>query len=467
MQSFLAIDIGASSGRHIVGWLENGRLQTQEVYRFPNQMEQKDGHLCWNLESLWNHILEGMRSCKKQGIIPDFVGVDTWGTDFVLLDKDDKLVGNTVAYRDARTQGMDKKLSVTISEQDLYQCTGIQKLVFNTIYQLMAVKEQTPELLEKSAHFLMIPDYLHYKLSGVMKNEYTNATTSQLVKAGETEWDLGLIRQLGLQENIFGDITMPGTLLGELLPEVQEKVGFNCEVVLPATHDTGSAVLAVPAKGNDFMYISSGTWSLLGTESIQVCNTPAAREANFTNEGGYEKRFRFLKNIMGSWMIQSVRNEFGKKQTFDELCGLAEQAKNFPSLLDVNDPSFLAPKSMSQAVKDYCQKSGQPVPNTLGEVMSCIYRSLAKSYAETVGQMESVTGHKFKSLHIVGGGSKDWYLNQLTAKAVEIPVFAGPVEATAIGNLMAQMLYAGEFRSVDEARACVRSSYQIEEIKKE
>jgi rhamnulokinase len=466
MQSFLAIDIGASSGRHIVGRLESGKLQTQEIYRFPNRMAQNEGHLCWDLDFLWNHILEGMRRCKEQGIVPDSVGVDTWGTDFILLGKDGKPVGSAVAYRDARTQGMDARVSEKISEQDLYARTGIQKLAFNTIYQLMAIQQQMPEQLTKSAHFLMIPDYFHYRLSGMMQNEYTNATTTQLVKAGETCWDRELLGALGLPDRIFGDIKMPGTLLGELLPEVREKVGFNCKVVLPATHDTGSAVLAVPARGDDFMYISSGTWSLLGTESFRVCNTAAAREANFTNEGGYEKRFRFLKNIMGSWMIQSVRNEYGKKQTFDELCGLAEQAKGFPSLLDVNDPSFLAPRSMSQAIKEYCGNTGQPVPNTLGEVMSCIYRSLAKSYADTVRQIESVTGRKFASLHIVGGGSKDWYLNQLTAKAADVPVYAGPAEATAIGNLMAQMLRAGVFRSVDEARACVRASCQVEKIKK-
>lgn len=466
MQTFLAIDIGASSGRHILGWIENSKLMTKEVYRFPNGMVQKDGHLCWDLDALWRHIVEGMARCKKQGRIPDYVGVDTWATDFVLLDQNNQPAGDAVAYRDARTQGMDGKLSEKISEQELYQLTGIQKLPFNTIYQLAAIQEQAPDLLSKSTRFLMIPDYFHYRLSGVMQNEYTNATTTQLIKAGETCWNRDLIETLGLPQTIFGEIQMPGTLLGELLPEVQAEVGFNCKVVLPATHDTGSAVLAVPAKGSDFLYISSGTWSLLGAESSQVCATPAAQKANFTNEGGYEKRFRFLKNIMGSWMIQSVRNELGKRQTFDELCDLAEQAKDFPSLLDVNNPVFLAPQSMSQAIKDDCRRSGQPVPNTLGEVMSCIYRSLAKSYADTVHEIQSVTGRSFSALHIVGGGGKDWYLNQLTAKALKIPVYVGPTEATAIGNLMAQMLCTGIFRSVEEARSCVRNSFKIERIEK-
>ncbi|MCI1982604.1 MAG: rhamnulokinase [Oscillospiraceae bacterium] len=467
MQIYLAIDIGASSGRHILGCVENGRIRTKEIYRFPNKAVLKNGHLCWDLESLWDHILEGMHQCKEYGLIPGSVGVDTWGTDFVLLDSENKVLGDAVAYRDARTAGMDAVVEEQMDPETLYKRTGIQKQIFNTIYQLTALKQQSPELLAHAARFLMIPDYFHFRMTGVQTNEYTNASTTQLVKAGETAWDRGLIRQLGFPDAVFGDVSMPGTLLGGLTPEVCERVGFNCRVVLPATHDTGSAVLAVPAAGEkNFLYISSGTWSLLGTENPDVCTTPAARAANFTNEGGYEKRYRFLKNIMGSWMIQSVRNENGKKQTFDELCGLAEKAKNFPSLLDVNDPSFLAPESMAGAIREYCRRSGQAVPQTLGEVMSCIYRSLARSYAETVRQMEEVTGRRFSGLYIVGGGSKDWYLNRLTAQAVGLPVFAGPAEATAVGNLLAQMLYEKEFSNVAEARACVRRSFEIRKVEK-
>lgn len=465
MQTFLAVDIGASSGRHIAGRLENGLLRTREIYRFPNHTVRRDGHLCWDLEALWEHVVEGMRRCKEEGFTPDCVGVDTWGVDFVLLGRDGKPIGRTAAYRDARTQGMDARVAQIIGEKDLYGRTGIQKQIFNTIYQLAAVREQTPEVLAESTRFLMIPDYLHYRMTGIARNEYTNATTTQLVKAGETGWDHELIALLGLPDGIFGTISMPGTALGSLLPEVRERVGYDCTVVLPATHDTGSAVLAVPAEGNDFLYISSGTWSLLGTESRRVCASHAAREANLTNEGGYEMRYRVLKNIMGSWMIQSVRNEAGRKQTFDELCEAAQQAGNFSSLVDVNDPSFLAPESMTAAVRHYCGTHGCPVPETTGELMRCIYRSLAKSYADAVEQLRTVTGRGFDRIHIVGGGSKDWYLNGLTARATGLPVFAGPVEATAIGNLTAQMLHAGLFGSVEEARACIRSSFPITEVK--
>lgn len=467
LKRFLAIDIGASSGRHIVGWLENGKLQTREVYRFPNRAERKNGRLRWDADALWGHVLEGMRRCKKEDLAPDSVGVDTWGVDFVLLDGEGHMLGDAVAYRDSRTQGMDAKVCEAIPESELFRRTGIQKQIFNTIYQLAAVREQSPGLLEQSERFLMMPDYFHYRLSGVACNEYTNATTTQLVKAGETDWDRELISMLGLPERIFGGVKMPGTVLGPLLPEVERQVGFSCSVVLPATHDTGSAVLAVPAEEESFLYLSSGTWSLLGTEAAGVCVTPAAREANFTNEGGYGKRFRFLKNIMGSWMIQSVRNEHGKAQTFDELCALAGQAKDFPSVLDVNDPSFLAPENMTRAIRDYCRRTGQHVPETLGEVMSCIYRSLAKSYAQAVRQTEDVTGRRFTGLHIVGGGAKDWYLNRLTAQETGLPVSAGPYEATAVGNLLAQMLSAGLFRSAEEARRCVRASFDLQTIHRE
>lgn len=464
MKIFLAIDIGASSGRHIAGWLENGKLRIKEIYRFPNSMVKRSGHLCWDIEALWKHILEGMRLCKKENMVPVSVGIDTWGVDFVLTDKDGHILGDAVAYRDGRTEGVESKVSSVIGEKNLYERTGIQKLPFNTIYQLMALKTQEPDQLENASRFLMIPDYFNYRLSGVALNEYTNATTTQLVTAGKTCWDKRLIEQLGLPSGIFGSIAMPGAELGPLLPEVKEKVGFDCHVVLPATHDTGSAVLSVPASGNNFLYISSGTWSLLGTESFEPCCTQSAQNANFTNEGGYGKRYRFLKNIMGSWMMQCVRNENGRKQSFDELACLAKQAEEFPSLLDVNDEVFLAPESMTKAVAGYCNHTGQPVPQTLGETMSCIYRSLAKSYADTIMQIHNITGRTFDCLHIVGGGGKDRYLNELTARMSGLPVYAGPFEATSTGNLLGQMLHEGLFNSVEEARACVRNSFPIIKI---
>ena len=464
MRIFLSVDIGASSGRHVAGWLENGKLNTREIYRFPNGMVRRGNRLCWDLEALWKHVLAGMKKCREAGLVPESVGVDTWGVDFVLLGSNGLPLGDAVAYRDARTAGMDAKVGALVGDEELYAETGIQKQPFNTIYQLAAMLEQEPDLLNRAARFLMIPDYFHARMTGIVRNEYTNATTTQLIRAGTADWDRELMNRLGIPANLFGKIAMPGTELGGLLPEVQAAAGFDCRVVLPATHDTGSAVLAVPARGGDFLYISSGTWSLLGTESRGACLTPEARAANFTNEGGYEKRFRFLKNIMGSWMIQSVRKENGNAQSFDELCALAEQARSFPSLLDVNDPAFLAPESMTRAVAAYCERTGQSVPRTLGETMSCIYRSLAKSYADSIAELRQITGRKFGALHIVGGGSKDHYLNGLTACASGLPVYAGPAEATAIGNLLAQMLHAGLFPSVEEARACVLRSFPIAKI---
>lgn len=464
MQHFLSIDIGASSGRHILGRIEDGCLRTREIYRFPNGAVRKGDALCWPIDALAQHVEDGLRACGEMGIVPESVGIDTWAVDFVLLDRDKKLIGDAVAYRDSRTAGMDREVEKVIPLPELYARTGIQKQVFNTIYQLMALKKQHPDCLARAAYFLMIPDYLNFLLTGEIKNEYTNATTTQLVKAGTAVWDMELIERLGLPTHIFQEILMPGTQLGTLTPEMQEKVGFNCKVVVPATHDTGSAVLAVPAQGGDFLYISSGTWSLLGTEQEQAVCTPEAQAANLTNEGGYAQRYRLLKNIMGSWMIQSVRNETGKIHSFDELCEMAESEKDFPSVLDVNDAIFLAPGNMQDAVREYCRRTKQRVPETLSQCMSCIYRSLAIGYAEAARQICEVTGRKFQQMYIVGGGSKDWYLNQLAARQLGIPVCAGPVEATAIGNLLAQMLHAGVFHDLWEARACVRGSFQIQSV---
>jgi rhamnulokinase len=329
---YLAVDIGASSGRHILGTVREGKLVLQEIYRFDNGMKRKDGHLCWDVESLFSEIKEGMKQCRKLGKIPAAMGIDTWAVDFVLLDGENRMLGNAVGYRDGRTKGMDEKLYEIISLKDLYGRTGIQKQIFNTIYQLMAVREETPEYLEKGKSFLMIPDYFHYLLTGVKKQEYTNATTTQLVNGENGTWDYELIRKLGLPEGLFGELSMPGTPVGPLTKAVEEEVGFSCQVVLPATHDTGSAVMAVPLvpdgedSMSDLLYISSGTWSLMGTELPKADCSMNSMEANFTNEGGYDHRFRYLKNIMGLWMIQSVKKELeetGEVYSFAELCRMA------------------------------------------------------------------------------------------------------------------------------------------------
>lgn len=457
---YLAIDIGASSGRHMLASMKDGRMQLEEVYRFPNGMDNKNGTLCWDVERLFTEIKNGLKKCKEIGKIPVSMGIDTWGVDYVLLDKDNKILGDTVGYRDSRTEGMDEKVYETISQNDLYARTGIQKQIFNTVYQLMAVKESHPEYLEQAESILMIPDYFHFLLTGVKKNEYTNATTGQLISPKTNDWDYELIDMLGYNSRMFQPVSMPGTVVGEFTKEVQDEVGFNCTVVLPATHDTGSAVLAVPTNDDDAVYISSGTWSLMGIERKEADCSMESMKANFTNEGGYDHRFRYLKNIMGLWMIQSVKKEFTEDLSFAQICEMASK-ETIPSIVDCNDDCFLAPKSMIKAVRDFCSRTGQQVPETVGEISSVIYNSLAKCYGDTVQEIEEITGKKYSTIYVVGGGSNAGYLNELTAKYTGKKVSAGPSEATAIGNVIVQMLHDGIFKDLPEARTCVRESFDI------
>lgn len=457
---YLAIDIGASSGRHMLASMKDGKMQLEEVYRFPNGMDDKNGTLCWNVERLFTEIKNGLKKCKEIGKLPVSMAIDTWGVDYVLLDKDDRILGDTVGYRDSRTEGMDEKVYEVIPQDELYARTGIQKQIFNTVYQLMAVKESHPEYLEQAESILMIPDYFHFLLTGVKKNEYTNATTGQLVSPKTNDWDYEMIDMLGYNSKMFRPVSMPGTVVGEFTEEVQKEVGFNCTVVLPATHDTGSAVLAVPTNDDDAVYISSGTWSLMGIERKEADCSMESMKANFTNEGGYDHRFRYLKNIMGLWMIQSVKKEFAEDLSFAQICEMASK-ETITSIVDCNDDCFLAPKSMIKAVQDFCRRTGQQVPETVGEISSVIYNSLAKCYGDTVKEIEEITGKKYSTIYVVGGGSNAGYLNELTAKYTGKKVSAGPSEATAIGNVIVQMLHDGVFKDLPEARTCVRESFDV------
>lgn len=457
---YLAIDIGASSGRHMLASMKDGRMQLEEVYRFPNGMDNKNGTLCWDVERLFTEIKNGLKKCKEIGKIPFSMGIDTWGVDYVLLDKDNKILGDTVGYRDSRTEGMDEKVYETISQNDLYARTGIQKQIFNTVYQLMAVKESHPEYLEQAESILMIPDYFHFLLTGVKKNEYTNATTGQLISPKTNDWDYELIDMLGYNSRMFQPVSMPGTVVGEFTKEVQDEVGFNCTVVLPATHDTGSAVLAVPTNDDDAVYISSGTWSLMGIERKEADCSMESMKANFTNEGGYDHRFRYLKNIMGLWMIQSVKKEFTEDLSFAEICEMASK-ETISSIVDCNDDCFLAPESMIEAVQKFCRDTNQQVPETVGEISSVIYNSLAKCYGDTVEEIENITGKNYSTIYVVGGGSNAGYLNELTAKYTGRKVSAGPSEATAIGNIIVQLLHDGVFADLPEARNCVKESFDV------
>lgn len=468
---YLAIDIGASSGRHILACMENGRIQLEEIYRFSNGNDISNGHLVWDMDRLFQEIKLGMKHCAMRGIAPVSMSIDTWGVDYVLLDQDDKRIGPCYGYRDSRTDGMKEKVYSVISKHSLYQRTGIQETSFNTIFQLMAIKEQNQDALNNAKSLLMVPDYLHFLLTGIKKQEYTNATTTQLINASTNTWDTELIDLLGLPGRLFGPLSMPGTCVGRLLPEIQEEVGFDTKVILPATHDTGAAVMSVPSEEKDILYISSGTWSLLGTE-LEAANTSEdAEKANFTNEGGYDYRFRFLKNIMGLWMIQSVKKELeagyayeGRKNNedygFANLCSQASKAE-IDSIVDVSDNRFLAPDSMIAEVQAACREEGLAVPVTAWEIARVIYRSLAECYRKTILEVEALTGRHYNAINIVGGGSKAGWLNQLVADTTGRIVLAGPGEATAIGNLGAQMIADGVFDSLAQFRRSVFESFGV------
>ena len=418
---YLAVDIGASSGRHILGSVENGRMQLEEVYRFENGMHEKDGHLCWNVDYLFAEIKNGMKRCAQLGKVPESMGIDTWGVDFALVDAHGTQLGDSVGYRDHRTDGIRGKLDPIIGQEELYGRTGIQFQPYNTLNQLLALKEESPKLLAMADAMLMTPDYFNYRLTGVKKQEYTIASTSQLLDLASGDWDRALIERLGLPDGMFLPVEMPGTLLGALLPEIEAEVGFSCKVVLIASHDTASAVMAVPSLSDKALYISSGTWSLMGCESSESANGSDSMEAGFTNEGGYGGRYRYLKNIMGLWMIQSVRKEIAPNRSFGEICEAASREK-ITSLVDCNDECFLSPESMVVAVQEYCRNTKQQVPVTLPELASVIYNSLAVCYAKTKTQIERLTGLQFDRIYIIGGGSQAKYLNELTAKYAKCEV---------------------------------------------
>ena len=452
----LAIDIGASSGRHILGTVENGHLQLEEIYRFPNGAQMQDGLLCWDREALERHIVEGMKRCREIGKIPASVSVDTWGVDIVLVDEKGMPVAPFVAYRDKRTEQVMEQ----IDQKTLYRQTGIAHQVFNTVYQLMATPK---EWLRKAHRCLFAPDYFHYFLSGVMANEYTIASTSALLKAGTNEWDERVFDMAHIPMRLFPETPkMPGAVLGNLRKEIAGQVGYDCHVILPASHDTGSAYMAVPARDENTVYLSSGTWSLLGIETDIPITTQAAQAAGFTNEGAYGGRVRLLRNIMGLWMLQCVRHELNDRYSFAEMAQMAMES-DYPYTVDAGDNRFLAPDSMTEEVKKALREQGAKEPETLQDLLRCINKSLARCYAEAIRDLEKLTGKTFTSINIVGGGSNSQVLNQWTAEATNLPVYAGPGEGTALGNCMAQWIALGEIKSLADARDMVRRDFAIKE----
>ncbi|MFP7484249.1 rhamnulokinase [Priestia filamentosa] len=459
----LAVDIGASSGRLIASYLENGQLKLNEIHRFENKIVRKDDQFCWELDRLFLEIKKGIKKCQGKGLKPESIGIDTWAVDFILLDENEKPLTNSVAYRDSRTDGMMDEVFKIIMKERLYLETGIQFQKFNTIYQLYSIKQNNPEILDKAASFLMIPDYFNYLLTGKKANEYTNATSTQLVNAFTKKWDDEILDQLGIKKEIFQEIHNPKTVLGTLKEDLVEEFGFDMKVILPATHDTGSAVISVPEL-DETIYISSGTWSLIGVENyFPICITKAL-DYNFTNEGGIDYRYRFLKNIMGLWMIQEVKRNYQDQYSFAELVDLARQVQEFTSTVNVDDPRFLKPENMIEEIQRYCQETNQAIPTTPGEVAKCVYDSLVCSYQQAINQIEEIFERKFEKINVIGGGCQNEMLNQLIADTTKKVVYAGPIEATAIGNIVSQLMAVGGIEDINEARTIVKHSFEVKKF---
>jgi rhamnulokinase len=473
-QVFLAADLGASSGRVLAGLFDGAKLALEEVYRFENGGVPAAGRMQWDLLNQWQHVLRGLRAAGNvYGNRVASVGVDTWGVDFGLLGRNDELLGNPYHYRDRRTVGILDKAFAIVPREEIFAATGLQFMEFNSLYQLLAMKLGDSPILDVAQSFLMIPDLFHWLLTGNKANEATNASTTQFLNPQTGAWAADILSKFGLPTNILAALTPPGTKLGKLQPSVAEETDLaGVEVILPGTHDTASAVMAVPAASKpgarpDWCYISSGTWSLMGVETPQPIINQRVFQLNFTNEGGVGGTTRVLKNIAGLWLVQECRRIWklqGREFAFDELIQRAGEALPLTSLINPDDPSFVAPKDMTAAIREYCAKTGQIAPATEGAIVRTALESLALRYRMVLGYLEELIGARIETIHVVGGGAQNRLLCQMTADATSRRV-AGPVEATAIGNLMMQAVAQGAIGSISQAREIVRTSFAAQEFR--
>jgi rhamnulokinase len=464
-KKFLAFDLGAESGRGLLGFFDGSRIRLEVIHRFPNGAVRTLDALHWDVLRLHNEMLQALRLCAAKHGPLDGLGVDTWGVDFALLGRGGVLLGNPRHYRDPHTETIMEETFARVPRAEIFRHTGIQFMRFNTLFQLLAMQRDRSPLLDTAETLLFMPDLFHYWFTGIKVNEYTDASTSQMLDPNTSKWSYPLIEAFGLPAKILGTLIQPSTVLGPLRPSVVSETGINAApVIAPASHDTASAVVAVPAKGQAWAYLSSGTWSLMGVELNLPLVGEAALEANFTNEGGAGGTTRFLKNIMGLWLVQECRRAWeraGQSYGYDELMRQAEAAKPFASLVNPNDSSFILPANMPAAMADYCRRSGQPAPDGVGGTVRCALESLALCYRWVLERLEALTGRRAEVIHIVGGGSQNELLNQFTADACDRPVLAGPVEATAIGNVLVQAMGAGVLGSLSDAREVVRRSFEV------
>jgi len=462
----LAFDLGAESGRAVLGRLENGRLAVREVRRFPNTPVRLFGHIHWNVFALLEEMKKAMKECAADA--PASVGIDTWGVDFGLLARDGSLLGLPYCYRDTRTRGAMEAYFKLVPREALYEATGIQFMPFNTVFQVYAMVRDRSPVLDAASDLLFMPDLFNYLLSGEKASEFTMATTSQMFDPRTRSWNPGLFQAMGFSRRILQKVVEPGTVLGPLLSEVASEAGIDrVPVVATASHDTAAAVAAVPASGGNWAYISSGTWSLVGVEEKAPIITRAALERNFTNEGGVAGTVRFLKNVTGLWLVQQCRKawegEGARVAGYEELARLAGEAPAFEALIDPDDPGFLNPPDMPEAIRTFCKKTGQSPPASEPGTIRSILESLALKYRLVIDQMEAVIGHQVERIHVIGGGSRNRLLCQFTADATGRPVSAGPAEATAVGNILVQAMALGLVGSHKEMRTVVRESFRPEE----
>ena len=460
--SYAAVDLGAESGRVVVGQLAGGKLSLREVHRFRNGPVKVAGHLHWDALRVYEEILTGL-SAAAQVATPASVGLDTWGVDFGLLDRNGALLGNPMHYRDHRTDGATERLFAQVPVEEVFAATGIQIMQINTLYQLFSMVEERSPVLDVADRYLMMPDLFNYWLCGEKVVDYTIATTSQCYDVARRGWATSLLSRLGIPTGMFGQVVQPGTRLGPILPAVADRVGLRgLQVVTPPCHDTASAVAAVPARGSRYAYISSGTWSLMGAVVPEPVVNDAARTLGFTNEGGVSGTVRLLKNIAGLWLVQECRRAWaraGEDLSYDALTALAAGARPFQAFIDPDDASFLSPEDMPAAIQAYLARTGQPALAKRGDLLRASLEGLAWDYRRTLAKLERLLGHRVEVIHIVGGGSQNQLLCQMAADACGRPVLAGPVEATAAGNLLAQAISAGECASWDEAREVVRATF--------
>ncbi|MCG3119018.1 MAG: L-Rhamnulokinase [bacterium] len=466
--NYLAFDLGAENGRAILGQIENGRLTLRELQRFANRMVSLHGHLYWDVLHLFAEIQHALQLAGREHLPLAGMGVDTWGVDFGLLDRDGTLLANPVTYRDHRTDGMMEKVFAQMPRAEIYQHTGIQLMQINSLFQLYALVAARSPLLQIAQRLLFMPDLINFMLTGRQVSEFTFATTSQLFNPVTRTWADPIFAKLELPRHLMAEIVEPGTIIGTLRQDLANTARLApVPVIAVGCHDTACAVAAVPTQREHWAYLSSGTWSLMGVEVREPVINARSLELNFTNEGGVAGTIRLLKNIMGLWLLQECRRQWsrdGKNFDYEQLMHLAANVRPFRSLLHPDDPTFLHPEDMPQAIADFCRRTKQPVPQSEGEFVRCILESLALQYRRVMEMLEELQGHQIEVLHIVGGGSQNVLLNQMAADAIGKPVLAGPVEATALGNVAVQAMAMGEFRDLAEARAAIKSSFPIQEF---